>query len=109
MNILALGKGMNRSLLERACQDLCADPRTSISYTALKHRLTVLRAEANARPTVVDSAVDHPTREEAETRSTASRRDTSKAYLAGASAFSLAALAGSNSEATSMQQGADNE
>lgn len=109
MNILALGKGMNRSLLERACQDLCADPRTSISYTALKHRLTVLRAEANARPTVVDSAVDHPTREEAETRSTASRRDTSKAYLAGASAFSLAALAGSNPGAISMQQGVDNE
>lgn len=49
MNILALGKGMNRSLLERACQDLCADPRTNISYTAVKHRITVL-AHRSERP-----------------------------------------------------------
>ena len=108
MNILALGKGMNRSLLERACQDLCADPRTSISYTAVKHRITVLRAEANGRPTVTERAVGHPKKEETESLNPASGRDTSKAYLAGASAFSLAALAGTP-ETPSMQQGEDNE
>lgn len=107
MNILALGKGMNRSLLERACQDLCADPRTSISYTAVKHRITVLRTEATGRPSVTERAVARP-KDEAEAQSAANGRDTSKAYLAGASAFSLSVLAGTG-EATSMQQGENNE
>lgn len=107
MNILALGKGLNRSLLERACQDLCADPRTGISYTAVKHRITVLRTEASGRPTVIAQAVADP-KDGAEAPGITRSRDTSKAYLAGASAFSLAALAGTT-DTTTLQQGENNE
>lgn len=112
MNILALGKGMNRGLLERACQDLCADPRTSISYTSVKHRITVLRAEAAGRPTVESKPLKYSviaggaSHEQEQPVSTV--RDTSKAYLAGANAFSLAALTGSTA-ATMQQQGEAHE
>lgn len=106
MNILALDKGLNRSLLERACQDLCADPRTGISYTAVKHRITVLRAEANGRPTVRPQAADP--KAGAAASSITRSRDMSKAYLAGASAFSLAVLAG-NTDTTASKQGEENE
>lgn len=113
MNILALGKGLNRSLLERACQDLCADPRASISYTSVKHRITVLRAEAAGRPTV-DTRPLQPSCPSSQTVQeqqdpVALVRDTSKAYLAGASAFSLAALTGTTEATGTKQQGEDNE
>ena len=52
MNILSLGKGDNRPLLEQACQTLCADQRRTISYTAIKHQLTAVRAQAKRRPAV---------------------------------------------------------
>lgn len=66
-----------------------------------------MRTEANGRPTVTAHAVADP-KVGAETPGTTRNRDTSKAYLAGASSFSLAALAGTT-EATTLQQGEDNE
>lgn len=113
MNILALGKGLNRSLLERACQDLCSDPRTSIGYTSVKHRITVLRAETAGRPTVETRPIQplHPVGGSAQEQQdpVAPVRDTSKAYLAGASAFSLAALTDTTEATGTKQQGEDNE
>ncbi|MGP9784500.1 IS21 family transposase [Glutamicibacter sp. AOP12-B1-11] len=107
MNILALGKGMNRSLLERACHDLCGDPRTSISYTAVKHRVTVLRAEAAGRPTVMARPAASPNKD-SKGQPAARVRDTGKAYLAGASAFRLAAMT-SAPEASATRQGENHE
>lgn len=53
MNILELGKRGGRVLLEQACRGLIdEDPHRQISYTAVKHRITALRASLDARPTV---------------------------------------------------------
>ncbi|HEY4557982.1 MAG TPA: IS21 family transposase, partial [Enteractinococcus sp.] len=102
MNILGLGKGPNRHLLERACQELCADPRTGISYTAVKHRITLLRAANNQRPTTSG------TRDTADLKASSvpapSQRDTSSAHLAGISAFSLQALTGESAASASTDQ-----
>jgi transposase len=50
MNILSPGKGNNRSLLEQACRALCTqEPARPISYTAIKHQITVVRAAHAAR------------------------------------------------------------
>jgi transposase len=99
MNILDLGKRGNRHLLEAACQQLVADPHRQISYTAVKHRLTALRAEDNERPTTGGSDI-HAIAPAAGAGRPASR-DTSRAHLAGAGAFSLESLTGS--EATLEQ------
>ena len=107
MNILSLGKGMNRSLLERACQDLGADARTSISYTAVKHRITLLRAEDAGRPTTHAGRPSTGLGKLANER-VPSERDTSNAYLAGANAFSLASLTGAQTSSTT-EKGADHE
>lgn len=90
MNILDLGKRGSRHLLEQACQQVCdEDPRRQISYTAIRHRLTALRAREDERP-----RVDNDTQEAPETvgRPPGRPRDTSRAHLAGAEAFSLEAL-----------------
>jgi len=100
MNILDLGKRGNRHLLEQACQRLVADPHRQVSYTAVKHHLAALRAEHHGRPT---TSSDTGTRADstgssrgaiAYTGETArpGGRDTSRAHLAGADAFSLDAL-----------------
>lgn len=93
MNILDLSKRGSRVLLEQACKGLVdEDPHRQITYTAVKNRITALRAGLDTRPTtdgdengsgvVVGSAgVGAP-----------GRRDTSRAHLAGAGAFSLDAL-----------------
>ncbi|MBB2995021.1 IS21 family transposase [Paeniglutamicibacter cryotolerans] len=89
MNILALGKGNNRALLEQACHDLCVqDERNPVSYTALKHRITALRAAYAGRPGV--SAPASP--QSGAGPVTAGARDTSSAHLGGISQFSLEAL-----------------
>jgi len=91
-NILALAKGDNKALLERACGQLIDDtsPR-AISYTAVKQHLAALRTQAAARPTTTAAPsarpVDPPP----------GRRDTTGAHLAGADQFSLAALTGNSS------------
>ena len=55
MNILELGQRAGRVLLEQACRGLIdEDPHRQISYTAVKHRITALRASLDARPTVAD-------------------------------------------------------
>ena len=94
MNILDLGKraSTNRVLLEQACRGLLEeDPNRPVTYTSVKHRMSVLRADSNQRPTTNSSG--------GETMPTprpdgagAAGRDTSRAHLAGAKAFSLDAL-----------------
>ncbi|HMR50058.1 MAG TPA: hypothetical protein PKE40_12270 [Arachnia sp.] len=87
MNILDLGKRGNRHLLEQACQRLVADPYLQVSYTAVKHHLVVLSAEHQGRPTTSSDTIAY-TGEVARPGG----RDTSRAHLAGADAFSLDAL-----------------
>lgn len=92
MNILDLGRRGSRVLLEQACQGLVdEDPHRQITYTAVKNRITALRASADARPSTTDGdilggIVASPT------VGASGRRDTSRAHLAGAGAFSLDAL-----------------
>lgn len=87
MNILDLGKRSGRVLLEQACRQLTQeDPSRQISYTAVKHRITALRAQQDGRPTT-NSSKD--TAWTAAAERPAGRRDTSRAHLAGAGAFSL--------------------
>ncbi|SMX95598.1 hypothetical protein BAURA86_02480 [Brevibacterium aurantiacum] len=80
----SLGKGDNRPLLEQACQTLCADERRPISYTAVKHQLTAIRAQAKQRPAVTPSPSPAP--------ASAVSRDTSRAHLTGVDQFRLTAL-----------------
>jgi transposase len=96
MNILDLGKRAdnNRVLLEAACRDLVADdPHRPVSYNSVKHRMSVLRAEADQRPTTSTGGGDRgggPLRPQGAGPTTG--RDTTRAHLAGAKAFSLDAL-----------------
>lgn len=97
MNILELGKRAsgNRVLLEAACRELVDDdPHRLITYTAVKHRISALRAEGGQRPTTTGSSPGSGgaiTASAARTDQTGGR-DTSRAHLAGAKAFSLDAL-----------------
>ncbi|WP_235027272.1 Mu transposase domain-containing protein [Dietzia psychralcaliphila] len=95
-NILALGKGDNKQLLERACGQLISETaRRAISYTAVKQHLAVLRAQAAARPTTTTAA---PSSANATpVAAPLGRRDTRGAHLAGPEQFSLAALTGTPS------------
>ena len=97
MNILDLGKRGNRVLLEQACRQLTdADADRRITYTAVKNHITALRAQQDQRP-ATDPAGGRPEPGSPPQRSAA--RDTSRAYLAGASAFSLDALTGAGKQA----------
>jgi len=107
MNILDLGKRGSRHLLEQACQQVCEeDPHRQISYTAIKHRLTVLRAHQDERPTTTGSRPPSVPGDDSALSSRA--RDTSRAHLAGASAFSLDALTrATRPEGAELSEGAD--
>ncbi|MEV8136802.1 IS21 family transposase [Microbacterium aurantiacum] len=98
MNILDLGKRGSRVLLEQACRQLVdEDPHRQISYNAVKHRITALRAGLDARPSTTTEAgvvITSPTGIGAP-----GRRDTSRAHLAGAMAFSLDALRSAGDQA----------
>ena len=97
MNILDLGKRGNRVLLEQACRQLTdADADRRITYPAVKNRITGLRAQQDQRP-ATDPAGRRPDPLSPPDRRAA--RDTSRAYLAGASAFSLDALTGAGKQA----------
>lgn len=93
MNILDLGKRGNRLLLEQACRRLTdGDGPRQISYTAVKHAIAAIRAEQDARPSADPEAwarADTPP----SSRPPAGR-DTSRAHLAGISAFTLDNLIG---------------
>ena len=88
MNILELGKRAsgNRVLLEAACRELVDDdPHRLITYTAVKHRISALRAEGGQRPTTTGSSPGSGgaiTASAARTDQTGGR-DTSCAHLAG--------------------------
>ena len=89
-NILALARGDNKQLLERACGQLVSETsRRAISYTAVKQQLAALRAQAAARPTTTQPAVAATTDR---LEPPPGRRDTTGAHLAGPEQFSLAAL-----------------
>jgi transposase len=93
MNILDLGKraSENRVLLEAACRELVdEDPHRPITYTAVKHRMSALRADADQRPTTTSGGAGGGGG--AITPAPRTGRDTSRAHLAGAKAFSLDAL-----------------
>ncbi len=62
---------------------LCTDQRRSISYTAVKHQLTAIRAQAKQRPTTVPPA---------QAPAPAVSRDTSRAHLTGVDQFRLTTL-----------------
>ncbi|MDO2378385.1 IS21 family transposase [Rhodococcus electrodiphilus] len=95
-NILALGKGDNKQLLEQACGQLTAEnAKRAISYTAVKQRLAALRAKTMARPTTTESAAPPPA---ASLEPPTGRRDTTGAHLAGPEQFSLAALTGATGD-----------
>ena len=93
MNILDLGKRGNRLLLEQACRRLTdGDAPRQISYTAVKHAIAAIRAEQDARPSADPEAwarADTPP----SSRPPAGQ-DTSRAHLAGISAFTLDNLIG---------------
>lgn len=91
MNILDLGGRGSRVLLEQACRGLVdEDPHRQISYTAVKHRITALRAGLDARPAVSDG--DNAVVLAGHAAIAPGYRDTRRAHLAGAGAFSLDAL-----------------
>lgn len=90
MNILALGKGNNRVLLEQACTTVCADQLRPISYTAIKHQITAIRAHAKQRPTTIQD--DQPA------ITLVGPRDTSRAHLTGIDQFRLNALTSTNKD-----------
>jgi hypothetical protein len=96
MNILELGKRAsgNRVLLEAACRELVDDdPQRLITYTAVKHRISALRAEGGQRPTTTGSSPGSGGGITASAaRAGTGGRDTSRAHLAGAKAFSLDAI-----------------
>lgn len=85
MNIVSLGKGTNRAVLEQACSQLI-DPnaRRAVSYTAIKNQMAAVRALQAARPTTTPAHDGDTT--------VPAARDTSSAHLAGAEQFSLHAL-----------------
>lgn len=87
MNILDLGKSGNRMLLEQACTRLITDEYRQITYTAVKHALTAVRAEQDERPRSTPAA--DRTSTPAPVRPTG--RDTSGAYCRRGR-FSLDAL-----------------
>lgn len=94
MNILDLGKRGKRQLLEEACKHVIEnDTRRPVSYTAIKHAITAIRAAEDQRPTLKPREAGgdgfaHGSREKVMSR------DTSRAHLAGPAAFSLEALTG---------------
>lgn len=101
MNILGLGKGdiSNKLVLEQACSALCSeDSAKPISYTAVKHRITALRA--------TDRPHQFPGRGQAPTppvgRAPAPVRDTSRAHLGGIDDFSLDKLTGPANDETGV-------
>lgn len=102
-NILALARGDNKMLLERACGQLVSETaRRAISYTAVKQQLAALRAQAASRPTTTATAA--PTTGATAFEPPPGRRDTSGAHLAGPEQFSLAALTAGPSSGTAGQE-----
>lgn len=90
MNLLELAKRRNRVLLEQACSRVIEDQHRQVSYTAVKHALTAVRAEQDERPRNAPHINDRVGSSSSSGRPTG--RDTSGAYLAGAEAFSLDVL-----------------
>lgn len=97
-NILDLGKTTdNAVVLERACHQLTSTTSArAISYTAVKNRMAVIRADDDKRPSTSSNAAGADTADRAARDASTSARDTSGARLAGIDAFSLEHLLGPN-------------
>lgn len=92
-NILAMGKGDNKSILEQACRRLIGDAtrRRAISYTAIKNMMAAVRSEHTARPTTT------PPVARAHSRTSPPQLTGDRGgLLGGASQFSLEALTGTD-------------
>ncbi|MCS5480985.1 IS21 family transposase [Corynebacterium sp. YIM 101645] len=85
-NILDLGKtATNAVILERACHQLTSTTsQRAISYTAVKNRMAIIRADDDQRPTTSTTGTHRPGEADRPTS-----RDTTGARLAGIDAFDL--------------------
>ena len=108
MNILDLGKRRGRQLLEQACRQLTdEDPYWQITYTAVKNTTAAITAEQQARPKTVPAGT--PAGPLPSASAPPPVRDTSRAHLAGAGAFSLDALTGVPSQQAGVQTTEDGD
>lgn len=102
-NILGLGTGDNKLLLERTCAQLMDNTdQRAVSYTAVKQRMAALRAQAAGRPTTTPGATQQPESWAVDRRVA---RDTASAHLDGVDAFSLTELLGAQPPVSSTDEG----
>lgn len=94
-NILAMGKGDNKPILEEACLRLVGDAtrRRAISYTAVKNMVAAVRSDQATRPATTPTSRAHA-------RSTPPPHwhGDRGGLLGGAGQFSLEALTGTSGD-----------
>ncbi|MGD7003886.1 IS21 family transposase [Corynebacterium halotolerans] len=93
-NILAMGKGDNKSILEEACRRLVDEStrRRAISYTAVKNMMAAVRSDQTTRPATTVPAPRTQARSTPPPHLPGDRGG----LLGGASQFSLQALTGTS-------------
>lgn len=91
-NILGMGKGDNKIILEQACHRLVGegDQPRAVSYTAVKNMMAAVRSDLTARPTTATEVSPRPSGQDQ--RSQHHRRR--GGLLGGADQFSLDSLMG---------------
>ncbi len=91
-NILGMGKGENKIILEEACRRLVGegDQPRAVSYTAVKNMMAAVRSDLAARPTTTTEVPPRPSGQDQ--RSQHHRRR--GGLLGGADQFSLDSLMG---------------
>lgn len=92
-NILAMGKGDNKPILEEACLRLVGDAirRRAISYTAVKNMVAAVRSDQATRPATTPTSRAH-----ARSTSPPHWHGDRGGLLGGAGQFSLEALTGTD-------------
>lgn len=101
-NILAMGKGDNKSILEEACRRLAGDAtrRRAISYTAVKNMMAAVRSEHTTRPTSTPPAARTYSRTAPPPHLPGDRGG----LLGGASQFSMEALTGAGADTSDNKE-----
>lgn len=91
-NILGMGKGDNKIILEEACRRLVGedDKPRSVSYTAVKNMMAAVRSDLSARPRTAAEVSPRPRGQNQRPQQHRSRGG----LLGGANQFSLDALMG---------------
>lgn len=91
-NILGMGKGDNKIILEQACHRLVGDENKpqAVSYTAVKNMMAAVRSDLNARPSTSTNVASRP-RGQAQAPH---HRPSDRGLLGGAEQFSLDVLMG---------------